>query len=62
MRNQQWGVVIAAILVCLTIVFAMGRLQQTGITIEDNRKLEPRKRKYPRKRKDRPPCSRRAFR
>jgi hypothetical protein len=43
MRNQQWGVVIAAILVCLTIVFAMGRLQQTGITIEDNRKLEPEK-------------------
>jgi uncharacterized protein len=43
MGNQQWGVVVAAILVCLTIIFAMGRLQQTGITIEDNRSQEPGK-------------------
>ena len=35
MKNQQWGVVVAAILVCAAIVFAADRLQQTGIRIED---------------------------
>lgn len=38
MKTQQWGVVLAAIIVCATIVFAIGKLQQTGISIEDNRK------------------------
>lgn len=38
MKNQQWGVILAAIMVCVTIVMAMAKLQQTGITIEDNRK------------------------
>ncbi|MBB5349247.1 SIMPL domain-containing protein [Desulfoprunum benzoelyticum] len=35
MKNQQWGVVLAAIIVCAAIVFAADRLQQTGIRIED---------------------------
>lgn len=43
MKNQQWGVVLAAIIVCLTLVIGLGKLQQTGITIEDNRKQEPEK-------------------
>lgn len=43
MKNQQWGVVLAAILVCVTLVIGMIKLQQTGITIEDNRKAAPEK-------------------
>lgn len=34
MKNQQWGVVIAAVLICLTIGFALTQLRQTGIRIE----------------------------
>jgi len=40
MKNQQWGVVIAAIIVCAAIVFAANRLQQTGIRIEDRGRPE----------------------
>lgn len=35
MNNQQWGVVVAALIVCGAIVFAADRLQRTGISIED---------------------------
>ena len=41
MKDQQWGTVVAAIIVCAAIVFAAGRLQKTGITIADSRPLEP---------------------
>ncbi len=37
MKNQQWGVILAAIVVCVTILIGLGKLQQTGITIEDKR-------------------------
>ncbi|MGW8158505.1 MAG: SIMPL domain-containing protein [Desulfoprunum sp.] len=40
MKNQQWGVVIAALIVCAAIVFAANRLQQTGIRIEDRGRPE----------------------
>lgn len=40
MKNQQWGVVLAALIVCAAIVFAANRLQQTGIRIEDRGRPE----------------------
>ena len=43
MKNQQWGVVLAAIIVCVTILISLGKLQQTGITIKDNRQQVPEK-------------------
>ena len=43
MKNQQWGVVLAAIVVCITIIIGLGKLQQTGITIEDKRQQAPEK-------------------
>lgn len=41
MKNQQWGVVLAAVIVCAALLFAASRLQQTGITIVDSRPPEP---------------------
>lgn len=43
MKNQQWGTVVAAILICLTVVFAFGKLQRTGIRIEDTRQAQSEK-------------------
>lgn len=47
MKNQQWGVVLAAIMICVTIVIGLGKLQRTGITIEDNRQQRPEREKGP---------------
>mgnify|MGYP001283837376 FL=1 len=43
MKSQQWGVVIAALIICVAIVFAADRLQQTGIRIEDRSRPEAAK-------------------
>ncbi len=47
MKNQQWGAVLAALIVCLTIIFGLEKLQQTGITIKDSRPQAPEKNEAP---------------